>query len=145
MGEEQKPPTWRHDLEWQMSQDGDVGPVVAVEPSEAMLDQANGPANDTGPTPIAWTAARVYVGIWNDEGGGGLFVSGPRNPPGGAMTYDPLDGLSSRVGPLDPLRKIAEATEEAMALRDQARHAREAADAAEARLRRIVAEWSANS
>ncbi len=69
--------TWREGLVREMEDQSDPGPLVAVQPAEAVLDQEW----DTGwpPDVTVWTERRVYFA----EGGDRYeyLASAPRNPP----------------------------------------------------------------
>jgi len=72
--------TWREDLIKEMASHSDPGPVIAVDPSEDVLDERWDP-NLYAPDVMAWTEQRVYFDV--NDGQWDRLRSAPRNPPTG--------------------------------------------------------------
>lgn len=74
--------TWRKELDEAMQGAGDPGPVLAVAPSEAVLDVPfdSGFGGSQGQPMLAWTETRVYFPVVYD--GSEWIESAPRNPTG---------------------------------------------------------------
>lgn len=72
--------TWRKELDAAMQGADDPGPVLAVAPSDAVLDIPfdGGYGGSEGQPMLAWTEARVYFPVVYD--GAESIGSAPRNP-----------------------------------------------------------------
>lgn len=74
--------TWRKELDAAMQSADDPGPVIAVAPSDAVLDIPfdSGYGGSNGQPILAWTETRVYFPVVHD--GLEWISSAPRNPTG---------------------------------------------------------------
>lgn len=72
--------TWRAELADAMTSSGDVGPILAVAPSEETLDVQfdDGFGGSEGPPVLIWTEQHVYFPVVYD--GSEWLGSAPRNP-----------------------------------------------------------------
>jgi hypothetical protein len=72
--------TWRKELEAAMKAEDDTTAIVAVAPSEAVLDVEfdGGYGGSRGDEVLVWTEARVYFPVVYD--GAEWISSAPRNP-----------------------------------------------------------------
>jgi hypothetical protein len=72
--------TWRQQLAKEMQAEEDTSPVVAVAPSEGVLDVQfdAGYGGSEGPDVLIWTEQRVYFPVVYD--GAEWLGSAPRNP-----------------------------------------------------------------
>jgi hypothetical protein len=72
--------TWREELQQARETAGDQSEIVAVSPSETVLDVSfdDGYGGSEGPAVLVWTEARVYFPVVYD--GAEWLDSAPRNP-----------------------------------------------------------------
>lgn len=72
--------TWRNELRAAMEAASDPGPIVAVAPSEDVLDVEfdDGYGSAEGPEILVWTEQRVYFAVVYD--GAEWLDSAPRHP-----------------------------------------------------------------